>query len=101
MAVAEGMPSAGLVLVSYPLHPPGRPGQLRTAHFGLLALPCLFVSGTNDPFAAPSELEVAVAAVPGPVTLRFVERADHSLRRHEEEVAQLVGSWLAGQRPPP
>ena len=45
MAVAAGMPAAGLVLVSYPLHPPGRPDRLRTEHFGSLNVPCLFVSG--------------------------------------------------------
>ena len=65
MAVAGGMPAAGLVLVSYPLHPPGRPDRLRTEHFGPLDLPCLFVSGTSDAFAAPAELEAEVAAIPG------------------------------------
>ena len=97
MAVASGMPAAGLVLVSYPLHPPGRPERLRTEHFSRLQLPCLFVSGTRDAFATPRELEQCVSAVPGPVTLHFVEGADHSLRRREEEVADVVTRWLVAQ----
>ena len=53
MAVAEGLPAAGLVLISYPLHPPGKPENLRTAHLPALTVPCLFVSGTKDTFGTP------------------------------------------------
>lgn len=95
MAAAEGLELAGLVLVSYPLHPPGRPDRLRTAHFGALDIPCLFVSGRKDPFASPDELERETAAIPGPVTVVNVD-GDHSLRRQESEVAAIVASWLAG-----
>ena len=95
MAVAEGLPAAALVLVSYPLHPPGRPDRLRTAHFPALHLPCLFVSGRRDAFGTPVELEREVAAIPGPVTLTFVD-GDHSLRKREAEVADIVAPWLAG-----
>lgn len=97
MAVAEGMPAAGLVLVSYPLHPPGRPEGLRTSHFDRLEVPCLFISGTRDSFASPAELEEAVASIPGPVTVRFVEGADHGMRRRDEEVADAVVRWLGEQ----
>jgi predicted alpha/beta-hydrolase family hydrolase len=93
MAVAEGLASAALVLVSYPLHPPGRPDRLRTDHFPELRLPCLFVSGRRDAFGTPGELESETAAIPGPVTLVFVD-GDHSLRRREAEVADIVTSWL-------
>jgi hypothetical protein len=93
MAVAEGMAAAALVLVSYPLHSPGRPDRLRTEHFGDLHLPCLFVSGRRDAFAGTDELERETAAIPGPVTLSFVT-GDHSLRRQEAEAADLVASWL-------
>jgi hypothetical protein len=48
MAVAEGLPAAALVLVSYPLHPPGKPDRPRTEHLGSLDIPCLFVSGTKE-----------------------------------------------------
>jgi predicted alpha/beta-hydrolase family hydrolase len=94
MAAAEGLEVAALVLVSYPLHPPGRPERLRTAHFSDLHLPCLFVSGRRDPFAAPAELERETAAIPGPVTLAFVD-GDHSLRKSESAAADIVASWLA------
>jgi hypothetical protein len=97
MAVAAGMPAAGLVLVSYPLHPPGRPERLRTEHFGSLNVPCLFVSGTSDAFAAPAELEAALVAVPGEVTVRWVKGGDHGLRRRDDEVAEVVSAWLASQ----
>jgi hypothetical protein len=97
MAVAGGMPAAGLVLVSYPLHPPGRPDRLRTEHFRSLNLPCLFVSGTSDAFAAPAELEAALVAVPGKVTVRWLEGGDHGLRGREDEAAAIVAAWLASQ----
>jgi hypothetical protein len=94
MAAAEGLEVAALVLVSYPLHPPGRPERLRTAHFPDLDLPCLFVSGRRDAFAAPAELERETEAIPGLVTLAFVD-GDHSLRKSESVVADIVASWLA------
>jgi hypothetical protein len=95
LAAAEGLDVAALVLVSYPLHPPGKPDRLRTEHFPQLDLPCLFVSGRTDAFATPVELEREVGAIPGAVTLSFVQ-GDHSLRRSEAEVATIVGAWLAG-----
>ncbi|HET9060796.1 MAG TPA: alpha/beta family hydrolase [Acidimicrobiales bacterium] len=94
MAVAQGLQCAGLVLVSYPLHPPGKPASLRTAHFGSLTLPCLFVSGARDAFASPDELRLALAGVPGPVTTVFVQGGDHGLRRKEQDVAAIVAGWL-------
>ncbi|HEX2039105.1 MAG TPA: alpha/beta family hydrolase [Acidimicrobiales bacterium] len=96
LAVAEGMPAAGLVLVSYPLHPPGRPDRLRTEHFPALRVPCLFVSGTRDAFGTPEELAAAHAAVPGPVTPVFLEGGDHGLRNRDAAVADAVRSWLVG-----
>jgi uncharacterized protein len=98
LAAAEGLDVAALVLVSYPLHPPGRPERLRTQHFGELRLPCLFVSGRRDAFATPEELERETAAIPGPVTRHFVD-GDHSLRKSEAEVAGIAASWVAGLTP--
>jgi len=95
MAAAEGLDVAALVLVSYPLHPPGRPERLRTEHFPELRLPCLFVSGRRDAFATPDELERETATIPGPVTCVFVD-GDHSLRKSEAEVAGIVVTWVAG-----
>jgi predicted alpha/beta-hydrolase family hydrolase len=96
MAVAEGLPAAALVLVSYPLHPPGRPDRLRSAHFGSLTLPCLFVSGTRDAFGSPAELEAATAAIPGDVTRVWVDGGDHGLRGADARVADVVRDWIGG-----
>jgi bifunctional non-homologous end joining protein LigD len=98
IAVAEGLPAAALVLVSYPLHPPGKPDRLRVEHFGAITVPCLFVSGTRDRFATPEEIEAATAAIAGPVTRVLVEKGDHGLRRRDEEVATIVASWVLALR---
>ena len=96
VAAAEGLPCRGLVLVSYPLHAPGKPDRRRSEHFPDLAVPCLFVSGTRDAFASPAELEDATAAIPGPVTLVLVEGDDHGLRGQDAFVAATVRDWLLG-----
>jgi len=94
MAVADGLAAAALVLVSYPLHPPGKPERLRTEHFPSITVPCLFVSGTRDSFGTPAELESATAAIPGPVTHVWLEGGDHGLRRKDAEVADHVRDWF-------
>jgi len=98
MAVADGLGCAGLVLISYPLHPPGRPDRMRTEHFPSLAVPCLFVSGTRDAFGSPGELTAATAAIPGPVTHHWIEGKDHGLRGCEAGVARIVGDWVLSPR---
>ncbi len=99
MAVAEGLPAAALVLVSYPLHPPGKPDNLRTEHFAALDLPCLFVSGTRDAFGTPPELEAATRAIPGPVSHEWVEGGSHGLRGADGRVADVVRRWISAARP--
>jgi predicted alpha/beta-hydrolase family hydrolase len=94
MAVAEGLPAAALVLVSYPLHPPGRPEKLRTEHLPAIDVPCLFVSGTRDAFGTPAELESATATIAGSVTHHWIDGKDHALRRTDDEVASVVAAWL-------
>lgn len=96
MAVAEGLPAAGLVLLSYPLHPPGKPDRLRVDHFGDLGLPVLFVSGDKDPFGTPEELEEHTAAIPGDVT-RVTLPGAHDVRGKDREVADAVADWIATQ----
>jgi predicted alpha/beta-hydrolase family hydrolase len=96
MAAAGGLEVAALVLISYPLHPAGKPDRLRTVHFHSLHVPCLFVSGRRDALGSPDELERETAAIPGPVTLVFVD-GDHALRRRDTEVADIVDDWLAGR----
>jgi uncharacterized protein len=96
LAVAEGLPAAGLVLISYPLHPPGKPDRLRTEHFPAISVPCCFVSGTRDTFATTAELTEGVRAIPGAVSMTFLEGGDHGLRRRDAEVAGLVAEAVTG-----
>ena len=95
MAVAEGLPAAGLVLLSYPLHPPGRPEKLRIEHLPDVRVPCLFVSGTKDPFGTPDELTAATALVGGRVTSHWLEGAGHAPRA-DAAIAAVVADWVAG-----
>ena len=92
MAVAEGLPAAGLVLLSYPLHPPGRPDTLRIAHLPDIRVPVLAVSGSTDPFGSPAELTEHLAAIPGPVTTVFLP-GPH-LPTSQAAVAEAVRGWL-------
>jgi predicted alpha/beta-hydrolase family hydrolase len=100
MAVAEGLPAAALVLLAYPLHPPGRPDKLRIEHLPQLDLPVLVLSGTKDPFGTPAELEHHFAAVPGPVTFVWIDGVGHEWRRRDDEVAAHVADWLSTVTPP-
>ncbi len=92
VAVAEGQPAAGLVLLSYPLHPPGRPEKLRVEHLPRVGVPVLAVSGATDPFGSPEELAEALAAVAGPVT--HVTVAGPHMPKDPTAVAAAVVEWL-------
>ncbi len=94
MAVAEGLPAAGLVLLSYPLHPPGKPDRLRTEHFPQLTVPCLFVSGDRDPFGSPAALEAATAAIPGPVSHHWIAGGRHDVKGADDEICSVVAAWV-------
>lgn len=94
LAVAEGLPAAGLVLISYPLHPPGKPENLRTAHFPLLDLPCLFVSGERDAFGTRAEFDEHLGAIPGRVTQVWVPKAGHDLKGKDAVIVEAVQQWL-------
>jgi predicted alpha/beta-hydrolase family hydrolase len=94
MAVAEGLRARALVLLSYPLHPPGKPEKLRTEHLPRISVPCLFLSGTRDPFGTPEEMERATATIAGPVTHRWFERAGHDLKGLDQVLADEVAAWL-------
>ena len=81
MAAAENPGLAnGLLLLSYPLHPPDKPQQLRTSFFPQLRTPALFVSGSRDPFGTVEELREALRLIPGKTDLLIVERAGHDLK---------------------
>jgi predicted alpha/beta-hydrolase family hydrolase len=93
----------GLLLLSYPLHPPGRPTQLRTAHLPDLRTPTLFVSGTRDAFGSIDELDAAIKLIPAPTKLIAIEGAGHGLlqKSNREElptrVAQEFLSFFTAQ----
>jgi predicted alpha/beta-hydrolase family hydrolase len=96
MAVAEGMPAAGLVLLGYPLHPPGRPESLRDEHLYGLALPMLFLQGTRDPFAAPNELTPVVERIGAAAKIQWLDDANHSFEvRGSTRPAAEIGASLA------
>jgi uncharacterized protein len=83
-----------LLLLSYPLHAPGKPEQLRTAHFPKLDTPTLFVHGSRDPFGTVEELRNAIALIPAHVQLLEIEGAGHDLGRNHAAVATKIASAL-------
>ena len=82
----------GLLLLSYPLHPPGKPAQLRTAHFPQLHAPSLFVSGTKDVFGTIAELKAAIDLIPARTELVEIAGASHGLSKpgSGENVSSIV-----------
>ena len=81
-----------LLLLSYPLHPPKRRGELRTAHFPHLQTPALFVSGTHDGFGSITEIETALKLIPARTQLLPIAGAGHELmtKRNRDDLSQLV-----------
>jgi uncharacterized protein len=71
---------AGLVFLGYPLHPPGRPDKLRSAHLADIRVPMLFVQGSRDTFGRPDELRSAVAGMKVSADLCVVDGGDHSFK---------------------
>lgn len=78
----------GLLLLSYPLHPPEKPAQLRTAHYPNLNTPAVFIHGTRDPFGSIEEMQAALRLISAPVELLAMEGAGHDLGRNHANVAQ-------------
>lgn len=94
VAVAEGLDVGGLLLLSYPLHPPGKPDKLRVDHFGSVDVPTLFISGEKDPFGRPDEFEAHVGAISGPTALVWVPGAHSPKGNQERAVVELVADAL-------
>jgi uncharacterized protein len=109
MMASEGFDADGLLLLAYPLHPPGQPEKLRDAHLPMISMPVLCFCGTRDPFVTKDLMERAVSAVKAPWDMHWVDSADHSFHvpkssgRNDaavlEEVAESSERWLATLKP--
>jgi len=93
----------GLVLLGYPLHPPGRPDKRRDAHLPRIGRPTLFVQGSRDTFGTPAELQPVLESMSPVPTLFVVEGGDHSFRisggGHQQAVSdarvqQAIAEWI-------
>lgn len=84
-----------LLLLSYPLHPPDKPQQLRTAHFAKLETPALFVHGSRDPFGSLDEMSEALRLIPAQTQLLAIEGAAHDLGHGRHDVARrALTAWV-------
>lgn len=86
---------AGLILVSYPLHPPKKPEKLRTEHLPRVASPTLWISGTRDTFGTPDELTYAIELTTGRNTVHLIEGKGHDLKGSDADIAALVAQWMS------
>ena len=105
MLASEGYAADGLLLLAYPLHPPGQPEKIRDAHLPNIQMPVLAISGTRDPFATRDLMERAFASIPAPCTLHWIDGAEHSFHvlkssgrtdaQVMDEIGRLSGAWAA------
>jgi hypothetical protein len=79
LLAAQDAPIGGVFALGYPLHPPGKPNQLRVSHLPAIRVPLLIVQGERDPFGTPRELEPVIAGMHARVELEVVAGGDHSL----------------------
>ena len=86
---------AGLVLICYPLHPPGKPETLRVEHLPSISVPSLFLSGTRDAFGTPEELEQWTSTIPAPVRHHWIDGKGHDLRGADTEISEVVADFVA------
>jgi uncharacterized protein len=106
VAAAGGVQVAGLVLLGYPLHPPGQPDKLRSKHLPAIRVPTLIVQGSRDAFGTPDELRPFLDQITAPVELRIVEGGDHAYKvpkklmppdEVDKFVLDAVDRWLRAQ----
>ena len=103
-AADPDLPIAGLVLLGYPLHPPGRPDQRRDKHLPLIHTPMLVVQGSRDAFGLPGDLEPVLARLTPRPVLEVIANGDHSFklaRRNPSaqaavyaEVQAAIAGWI-------
>ena len=95
MAVAQGLPASALVMLSYPLHPVGKPDRLRIEHFPDIHVPILFCNGDRDPFGTPDELNREIGAIAGPVEVHWLEGQRHDPKpTFDTEIVEVVAGFL-------
>ena len=103
MLVAQGAACQGLLLLAYPLHPPGQPEKLRASHLGDIRIPVLCVNGTRDPFCDRALMEEVLSKVGGNWRMVWIEDGDHSFRVPKrsgrtravlEQIAATAGAWM-------
>ena len=108
MLAADGFDCSGLLLLAYPLHPPGKPDQLRDAHLPSIRVPVLCVNGTRDPFCTPELMKRVLERVTTPWEMLWLDGADHSFHVLKSsgktdaqvmtEVADAAEKWVARVR---
>jgi predicted alpha/beta-hydrolase family hydrolase len=92
-AADAGLPVAGLVLLGYPLHPPGRPTERRDKHLPAIGRPMLFVQGSRDAFGTPAQLAPILTTLRPTPTLRIVENGDHSFKLPGKDPSAQAGVY--------
>ena len=97
-AADPSLPLAGLVLLGYPLHPPGRPAERRDKHLPAIARPMLFVQGTRDAFGTPAELAPIISALQPAPALHVVAQGDHSFKLSRKDPAAQAAVYAELQR---
>jgi predicted alpha/beta-hydrolase family hydrolase len=85
---------AGLVLICYPLHPPGKPEELRVDHLASITVPCMFISGTRDPFGTPDELAQWTKEIPAPVEHVWIDGGRHDLKGADDTIAASIARFV-------
>lgn len=97
LAAQKAGAADGLLLLSYPLHPPGKPESLRTEHFADISCPSLFAHGTKDVFGSPEEMRQALQVLKGPTELELIDGAAHGIVQSKDklEKAQEISERIA------
>ena len=98
MAVASGLKVRGLVLLSYPLHPIGKPEKLRTDHFTAIGRPCIFLSGDKDPFGSPKLFRKYVSLIQGDVSVTWLKGQGHDPKKNLELLTTSLKDWIDSLR---
>lgn len=105
MLAADGFDADGLLLLAYPLHPAGRPEQLRDAHLPAIRMPVLCINGTRDALCTPSLMKTALEKVTAPWQMLWIDGADHSFHvlkssgktdaQVMNEIADAAQAWIS------